>query len=124
MAQALRLALKRALRLPFSSCLRLPWQWLAALPVLLIFGPLLPGLYWALSPAWDAAVWQALWLDAQWPLALRSTLISSVVGTVLACTMAALLATLYYPGRLWMSLQRRLPLLLSPNFGSSQNSGG
>jgi putative thiamine transport system permease protein len=83
------------------------------LPVLLIFGPLLPGLYWALSPAWDAAVWQALWLDAQWPLALRSTLISSVVGTVLACTMAALLATLYYPGRLWMSLQRRLPLLLS-----------
>ena len=113
MAQALRLALKRALRLPFSSCHRLHWQWLAALPVLLIFGPLLPGLYWALSPALDAAVWQALWLDAQWPLALRSTLISSVVGTVLACTMAALLATLYYPGRLWMSLQRRLPLLLS-----------
>ena len=113
MAQALRLALKRALRLPFSSCHRLPWQWLAALPVLLIFGPLLPGLYWALSPALDASVWQALWLDAQWPLALRSTLISSVVGTVLACTMAALLATLYYPGRLWMTLQRRLPLLLS-----------
>ena len=32
------------------------------LPVLLIFGPLLPGLYWALSPALDATVWQALWL--------------------------------------------------------------
>jgi len=91
----------------------LPWQWLAALPVMLIFGPLLPGLYWALSPALDATVWQALWLDAQWPQALRSTLISSVIGTVLACTMAALLATLHYPGRLWMSLQRRLPLLLS-----------
>lgn len=113
MAQALRLALERALPLPLSSRPGLPWQWMAALPVLLIFGPLLPGLYWALSPALDATVWQALWLDAQWPQALRSTLISSVLGTLLAFGMAALLATLHYPGRLWMSLQRRLSLLLS-----------
>lgn len=83
------------------------------MPVILIFGPLLPGLYWALSPALDATVWQALWLDAQWPQALRSTLISSVLGTLLACGMAALLATLHYPGRLWGALQRRLPLMLS-----------
>jgi putative thiamine transport system permease protein len=89
------------------------WLWLAALPVLLIFGPLLPGLYWALTPALDAAVWQALWLDAQWPLALRATLISSVLSTVLACAMAAVLATLHYPSRLWTQLQRRLPLLLA-----------
>jgi len=86
---------------------------LAALPVLLIFGPLLPGFYWALSPALDATVWQALWLDAQWPQALWATLVSSVLSTVLACGIAALLATLHYPGRLWQSLQRRLPLLLS-----------
>lgn len=113
MAQALRLALERALPLASHSRHGLPKQWLAALPVLLIFGPLLPGLYWALSPALDALVWQALWTDAQWPHALRSTLISSVFGTVLACGMAALMATLHYPSRLWMSLQRRLPLLLS-----------
>lgn len=93
--------------------MKLGWLWLAALPVLLIFGPLLPGLYWALAPALDATVWQGLWLDAQWPQALRATLVSSVLGTVLACGMAALLATLHYPGRLWVLLQRRLPLLLS-----------
>ncbi|MFZ4623530.1 MAG: ABC transporter permease [Rhodoferax sp.] len=103
MAQALRLALKRSL----------PWQGLAALPVFLIFGPLLPGLYWALIPAFDATVWQALWLDAQWPQALRATLISSVLSTLLACAIATLLATLHYPGRVWTLLQRRLPLLLA-----------
>lgn len=89
------------------------WHGLAALPVLLIFGPLLPGLYWALAPALDAEVWQALWLDAQWPQALRATLISSVLSTVLACAIAALLATLHYPSRVWLQLQRKLPLLLS-----------
>jgi len=81
--------------------------------MLLIFGPLLPGLYWALAPALDAAVWQALWLDAQWPLALRATLVSSLLSTVLACAIAATLATLHYPSRLWTQLQRRLPLLLA-----------
>lgn len=113
MAQALRLALERPLPRPTLSGHGLRWQWLAALPIILIFGPLLPGLYWALTPAFDTSVWQALWLDAQWPQALRSTLISSVLATVLACGIAALLATLHYPGRLWMLLQRRLPLLLS-----------
>ena len=87
--------------------------WLAVLPVLLIFGPLLPGLYWALAPALDASVWWALWLDNQWPQALRATLISSVLSTVLACGIAAALATLHYPGRVWALLQRRLPLMLS-----------
>jgi len=87
--------------------------WLAVLPVLLIFGPLLPGLYWALVPALDVAVWQALWWDGQWPQALRATLISSLLSTVLACGIAGLLATLHYPGRVWGLLQRRLPLMLS-----------
>ena len=113
MAKALRLALERNLPKPPSSRPRLPWRWLSAFPVLLIFGPLLPGLYWALTPALDPAVWQSLWFDEQWAQALRSTLVSSVLGTVLACGMAALLATLHYPSQLWMSLQQRLPLLLS-----------
>ena len=110
---ALVLARARALPIftPYSH--GQPSQWLAALPVMLIFAPLLPGLYWAFAPALEAAVWQALWLDGQWPQALRSTLISSVLGTLLACGMAGLLVTLHYPGHLWMSLQRRLPILLS-----------
>jgi putative thiamine transport system permease protein len=112
-AQALRLALERNLPKPPGSRAGLPWRWLSALPVLLIFGPVLPGLYWAVNPALDPAVWQSLWFDGQWAQALRSTLVSSVIGTVLACGMAALLATLHYPSQLWMSLQRRLPLLLS-----------
>ncbi|MBK7004630.1 MAG: ABC transporter permease [Burkholderiales bacterium] len=93
--------------------LRPPRHWLAVLPVLLILAPLLPGLVWALSPAFDGTVWQALWQDAQWPHAVRATLVSSVLSTLLACGMAALLATLHYPGHLWASVQRRLPLLLS-----------
>ena len=113
MAQALRLALARALPNPPGSRPWRHWRWLSAVPVLLIFGPLLPGLYWALRPALDASVWQSLWSDGQWAQALRSTLISSVLATVLACVMVALLATLHYPTQLWMSLQRRLPLLLS-----------
>ena len=113
MAQALRLALERNLPKPPGSRAGLPWRWLSAIPVLLIFGPVLPGLYWAVNPALDPAVWQSLWFDGQWVQALRSTLVSSVIGTVLACGMAALLATLHYPSQLWMSLQRRLPLLLS-----------
>jgi putative thiamine transport system permease protein len=76
--------------------------WLAVLPVLLIFGPLLPGLYWALAPALDASVWWALWLDTQWPQALRATLISSVLSTVLACGIAALLwPRCIIQGRVW-----------------------
>jgi putative thiamine transport system permease protein len=83
------------------------------LPVALILGPLLPGLYWALAPSLDATVWQALWADAQWPLALQATLLSALLGTALGVAIAAVLATLYYPGRRWADLQRRMPLLLS-----------
>ncbi len=86
---------------------------LAALPVLLIFAPLLPGLGWALAPAMDASVWLALWHDTQWPLALRASVLSSVLSTMLAGGVAVWLATLHYPGHWWMRLQRRLPLLLS-----------
>jgi putative thiamine transport system permease protein len=88
-------------------------QWLALLPVALIFGPLLPGIFWALAPALDGAVWRDLWLDPQWPQALRATLLSSVLGSALALAMAMLLASWRYPGTLWRTLQRRLPLLLA-----------
>lgn len=113
MVEALRLTLGRHLRQRVHASVGKDEQWLVILPVALIFGPLLPGLYWALAPALDISVWQALWADTQWPQALRSTLFSSILGTALACGLAFSLATLQYPGPLWLSLQRRLPLLLS-----------
>ncbi|MDZ4174687.1 MAG: hypothetical protein U1D36_09475 [Hydrogenophaga sp.] len=115
MAQALRLTLIRRLA-PLGPPGRgrpASLVWLAALPVALILGPLLPGLYWALAPSLDAAVWQALWADAQWPQALQATLLSALLGTALGVAITAVLATLYYPGRRWADLQRRMPLLLS-----------
>lgn len=78
-----------------------------------MFGPLLPGLAWAFSPALDAAVWQALWWDGQWPRALRATLTSTLLGTGLACGATALIATVHYPDAVWLRLHRRLPLLLA-----------
>ena len=101
MVEALRLALSRHKR------------WLAAVPVTLIVGPLMPGLYWALQPAFDFAVWHSLWTDSQLPQALRATLISSLVGAATALGLALSLATLHYPGALWQKLQRQLPLLLA-----------
>ena len=115
MAEALRLTLIRRLA-PLGPPGRgrpASLVWLAALPVALILGPLLPGLYWALAPSLDAAVWQALWADAQWPQALQATLLSALLGTALGVAITAVLATLYYPGRRWADLQRRMPLLLS-----------
>ena len=100
MAQALRFALSRG-------------QWLAAVPAALVFGPLLPGLFWALAPALDGAVWLDLWADTQWPPALLATLVSSILGSALALAMAMLLAGWHYPGTRWLTLRRRLPLLLA-----------
>lgn len=115
MAQALRFPLIRRSAPPGSSGgqRRLLRVGLAALPVALILGPMLPGLYWALAPALDLAVWQALWTDTQWPQALRATLLSAGLGTALGVGLAAGLATALYPGPRWSALQRRLPLLLS-----------
>jgi len=82
--------------------------------VLLIMAPLLPGLYWALAPALASTeVWVGLWQDSQWPQALRATLVSSVLSTLLATGVALAMATLYYPGPQWLFLQRHLPLMLS-----------
>lgn len=113
MVETLRFTLGRQLQRRSLASAGQQKQGLAILPVVLIFGPLLPGLYWALAPAFEASVWQSLWTDAQWPQALRATLVSSILATVLACAMAATLATLHYPSALWLTLQRRLPLLLS-----------
>lgn len=113
MAQALRGSLSQ----PPAPSGRQRWRqaraWLAALPTLVIVGPVLPGLYWALAPSLDLSVWRALWSDAQWPLALRTTLVSAGLGSVLGMALAAALATMLYPGSRWLAMQRRLPLMLS-----------
>ena len=87
--------------------------WLATVPVALVIAPVLPGLYWALSPAGDSAVWRALWQEPQWPLALQTTLTSALLGSLLAAAGAAMLAMLIYPSALWSRLQRHLAVLLS-----------
>ena len=93
---------------------RLPWAaWLAALPVLLVGGTVVPGLVVFFASVLDVSVWQALWSDAQWPQALRLTLITSLFSTLLACIMAGLLVMLHYPVKSWLKLQRHLPLLLA-----------
>ena len=93
---------------------RLPWTaWFAALPVLLVGGTVVPGLVGFFGSVLDVSVWQALWSDAQWPHALRLTLITSVFSTLLACVMAGLLVMLHYPAKSWLKLQRHLPLLLA-----------
>ncbi len=79
----------------------------------LVFVPLLPGLVWALGPSLSRAVWQALLANPQWPQALRATLVSSLLGTLLACLIAGALATRLYPSRSWQRLQQRLPLFLA-----------
>lgn len=87
--------------------------WLALLAVLLVYGPLLPGLIWALGPAASTSVWVGLWADPQWPQALASSLTSALLGTTLACLLAAGVASLSYPGAAWRKLLQRLPLLLA-----------
>lgn len=93
---------------------RLPWTvWLAALPVLLVGGTVVPGLVVFFVSVCDVEVWQTLWIDAQWPQALRLTLITSLFSTLLACVMAGLLVMLHYPAKSWLKLQHHLPLLLA-----------
>ena len=115
MAQALRDPLSRrgSPSAPSGFRWRQARAWLAALPALAILGPVLPGLYWALAPSLDLSVWRALWSDVQWPQALRTTLVSAGLGSVLGMALAAGLATALYPGPRWLAMQRRLPLMLS-----------
>ena len=75
--------------------------------------PVLPGLLWALAPAFDAQAWTHLWADNQWPAALQATLVSAFVGTALACALVAGVATSLYPSARWLRLQSRLPWLLA-----------
>ncbi|GAB4396293.1 MAG: thiamine ABC transporter permease [Rhodoferax sp.] len=86
---------------------------LAALPVIGVFGPLLPGLLWVLASALQAQAWRALWNDPQWPQALRATVLSATLGAGLACVLAFGLASRAFPGQRWTTLQQRLPLLLA-----------
>lgn len=113
MAQALRFALINLKPLHPSKSTQRVSKWLAALPVALIFVPVIPGLWWALRPAWQVAIWEGLWNDPQFIQALGNTLLSALLSTLLACAMASTIATLVYPGELWLKLQRYLAPLLS-----------
>lgn len=113
MAQALRHTLSTLKHLYLPDSAQPVSLWLAALPVALIFAPVVPGLWWALRPAWQGAIWEELWTDPQFAQALGNTLLSALLSTLLACTLAATVATLVYPSALWLKLQRYLAPLLS-----------
>lgn len=87
--------------------------WLAIALVSLIFMPLIPGLFWAMLPAFHLFVWQTLWVDPQWKQALLATVLSASIGTTLAFLFAITIAMLLYPGRRWLQLRQRLPILLA-----------
>jgi putative thiamine transport system permease protein len=87
--------------------------WFAIALVSLIFMPLLPGLFWAMAPAFRLSVWQTLWVDPQWPQALLATVLSAFIGSMLAFMCAITMAMQLYPGRRWLQLRQRLPILLA-----------
>ncbi|MFT3850779.1 MAG: hypothetical protein QM739_19545 [Propionivibrio sp.] len=86
---------------------------LAIAGVALVFIPLLLGLYWALQPGFSSGAWAALLANNEWPQALRATLVSAALSTVLALLLAGGIASSTFPGRAWSALARRLVLLLS-----------
>lgn len=87
--------------------------WLAVASVALVFVPLLPGVYWALSPGVSREAWHALWANPEWPQALRATLTSTFLSTACALLLAGAMAMQAYPDAAWGRLQRRLTMLLS-----------
>lgn len=88
-------------------------SWFAMGLIAVVFLPLLPGLYWEILPLLHAEIWDLFLSDPLLPHALITTAMSAVLGTLLAITMAFLIAIQCYPGSLWFQLQRRLPLMLS-----------
>ena len=106
MAKTLRFALMHSRRDQFMFGL-------AIALVALIFMPLVPGLFWAMSPAFHLSVWQTLWLDPQWRQALLATVLSASIGTTLAFLFAITMAKQLYPGWRWLKLRQRLPILLA-----------
>jgi putative thiamine transport system permease protein len=88
-------------------------MWVAVGLLALIFAPLLPGLFWAMLPAFNLPIWQALVADPQWLQALIVTVISACVGSLLALLLALLVAIRFYTDSRWQKIQQRLPLLLA-----------
>ena len=78
-----------------------------------IFMPLIPGFFWAMSPAFHLSAWQTFWVDRQWLQALLATVLSATIGTTLAFLFAITISMLLYPGRRWLQLRQRLPILLA-----------
>lgn len=86
---------------------------LAIAGVAFVFAPVLPGVYWALQPAFSGEAWLALFANNEWPQALRATLVSTLLSTALAFLMAGAIASSTFPGRAWTILGRRLSVLLA-----------
>ncbi|RJT26969.1 ABC transporter permease [Buttiauxella izardii] len=86
---------------------------LAWLAVGCVFAPLLPGLMMMAKPALLPEIWQALWADNQWPLALLATLNSTVISVAGALAFCLLILCGLWPGARWQRYTAQLPLLLA-----------
>lgn len=91
----------------------LVWRITALAGVACIILPILAGLSWFLAPAIHSKAWLDALGDPRLPGALRITLLSAVTSTALALGFAVLATILTYPGTVWRSLCRRLPVLLA-----------
>ena len=84
--------------------------WLAAG---IVFMPLLPGFVLMAKPLLAGEIWLALWRDSQWPEALETTLVSTLISVSGALLLALIILCGLYPGERWQRYLRRLPPLLA-----------
>ncbi len=102
-------ALTKSLAQPVDSGL----SWVAWLGVFLILGLPVLGLVPIFSAGLQASTWQLLWADPQVMPALKLTLFSASLSTILALLLACALVFLFYPAKTWQGLQQQLPLFLA-----------
>ncbi len=81
--------------------------------IFLTLAPLVPGLFWVLSPALNTESWLALFQDGQFNSALKTTLLSAAGSTLLALICASLVTMWIYPSKGWSLAQRQLPIFLA-----------
>ncbi len=102
-------ALTKSLAQPVDSGL----SWVAWLGVFLILGLPVLGLVPIFSAGLQASTWQLLWADPQVMPALKLTLFSASLSTILALLLTCALVFLFYPAKTWQGLQQQLPLFLA-----------
>lgn len=66
-----------------------------------------------LSVGFNLTTWRLLWADPQVLPALKLTIFSASLSTLMALMLACSLVFLFYPAKIWHRLQRQLPIFLA-----------